>query len=309
MLEQSKRPYIYMLVGCCSFACMTQCGHAAGQYYDWQLVAIFRSWLVFLFVGIYAFSRRISFIWLGNKQLWMRSITGSFSMVTVFYSLSVLPASTVTTLAHTFPIWVALLSWPMLGKLPGGRVWVCVMFGVVGVYLIEQPTGGSNLFAVVVALLGAISTSLAMIGLHRLKQLNPFAIVVHFSGVAGIICLSTWFLFPRMSTPPPFFHSVHMLQLLGVGVFAAIGQSLLTKAFAGGDPARVSVIGLSQILFSLIMDVAIMGHQITSYAIVGTSLIIVPTAWLMLERKKPVISPVAPPKPAPKPTENLGVAN
>ena len=46
-----------------------------------------------------------------------------------------------------------------------------------------------------------------------------------------------------------------MLLLLGIGVTASIGQLLLTKAFTGGDPAKVSVIGLTQVLFAFLFDV------------------------------------------------------
>ena len=44
----------------------------------------------------------------------------------------------------------------------------------------------------------------------------------------------------------------NLAMLLGVGITATIGQILLTKAFAAGPPAKVSVIGLTQIGFGVV---------------------------------------------------------
>jgi len=64
-----------------------------------------------------------------------------------------------------------------------------------------------------------------------------------------------------------------------------VGQMFLTRAFAAGDPAKVSVVGLSQVVFSLLIDIAVTHQEVTEPALIGTLLIIAPTAWVMLERR------------------------
>jgi drug/metabolite transporter (DMT)-like permease len=274
-----------MLAGSASFAVMSVLAHAAGQRCSWQTVAVCRAFLVFLFVGIYTLSRGHRLVFFRPRRLWVRSMAGSVSLVMTFYAFSKLPASTVVTLTNTFPIWVAVLSWPVLGHLPSGRVWLAVLGGVAGVYLIQMPHGAENDFAIGLALLAAGATSVAMIGLHKLRGVNPNAVVVHFSAVATIASLSAFVFFDRRTDGLPIYDPEALALLLGIGLAASLGQMLLTRAFAAGEPAKVSVVGLSQVVFSLLIDVSVMHHHVTSLALLGTLLIIAPTAWVMLERK------------------------
>jgi drug/metabolite transporter (DMT)-like permease len=275
-----------MLAGCGSFAIMSVLAHAAGERCNWQTVAFFRAFLVLLFVGAFAHATGTRLVFLRPRKLWLRSIAGSLSLVMAFYALSKLPASTVVTLSNTFPIWVAILSWPVLGVLPSPRVWLAVFGGVAGVYLIQQPNGSEDSFAIFVALTSAAATSIAMIGLHKLRGVNPNAVVVHFSAVATVASSSAFFLFERRTDALPFYHPSAIGLLLGVGLTASVGQMFLTRAFAAGDPSRVSVVGLAQVLFTLALDVAFTGHPVTAITIVGTLLILAPTAWVMMERRR-----------------------
>jgi drug/metabolite transporter (DMT)-like permease len=74
------------------------------------------------------------------------------------------------------------------------------------------------------------------------------------------------------------------LLLASVGVTATIGQLFLTKAFAGGSPAKVSVIGLSQVVMAMILDVVLFDRTFTYPTLLGILLIVVPTAWVMVRR-------------------------
>jgi drug/metabolite transporter (DMT)-like permease len=292
--EHSSRPYVWMLAGCASFSVMSVLAHAAGERCDWQTVAFFRSFLVLVFVGTFAVATGTRLVFLRPRRLWVRSIAGSTSLVMAFYALGKLKASTVVTLTNTFPVWVAVLSWPVLGVLPSVRVWLAVLGGVLGVYLIQRPHGGEDDVAIFVALASAAATSVAMIGLHKLKRVDPNAVVVHFSAVATVASASAFFLFERRTGAMPFYYPEALGLLLGVGVTASVGQMLLTRAFAHGDPSRVSVVGLSQVVMTLLIDVSVSGHKVSPEALAGTLLILAPTAWVMLESRRPP----APPQPA-----------
>ena len=73
-------------------------------------------------------------------------------------------------------------------------------------------------------------------------------------------------------------------MLLGVGVCATIGQLFLTKAFAAGPPAKVSVVALSQVAFGMSFD-ALAGHHVPSPITgLGIVLVMAPTAWLLVSQ-------------------------
>ena len=125
-----------------------------------------------------------------------------------------------------------------------------------------------------------------MIGLHRLKGLAANAIVFHFSAVSIVILTFVFSFFPASE------HSFDQLKmpwpgpglLLGVGLAATAGQLLLTRAFSGGAPARVSVIGLTQIGFAMIFDVVIWDRVVTLHSLLGILMIVGPSIWLMTRR-------------------------
>lgn len=273
-------PYVWMLAGSFSFSVMGALAHQAGQYCAWQVIALFRGLLVLIFVGIYARSTGIKLVFWKPGVLWMRSIAGSISLIASFYALTRLPISTVLTLTNTFPIWVAVLSWPMLGVMPGVRVWLAVGTGVIGVWFIEQPTGAGPEMALMIALGAALATAVAMLGLHRLHGVHPSAVVVHFALVASLCCISTFWLFPWDHSLTPFWEEPTPWLLLGIGITATIGQLFLTKAFTHGDPSKVSVIGLTQVVFALLIDLSL-NQTMEPWTLFGMALIVAPTAWVM----------------------------
>src|SRR5438093_7176523 len=224
MIRASLSPYLFMLAGCMAFAVMSTLAHALADSCDWQIIALARSFLAFLFATILALSAGVRLVFWRRRTLWMRSLAGSLSLIGTFFALTRLPVSDVLTLTNTFPIWVAILSWPLLGELPSGRVWLAAACGVAGVLLIQQPHFAEGNFASLVALASSLSTAVAMIGLHRLHQIDVRAIVVHFSGVASLFCVASLFLFERRWTTGVIIDEWLVLMLLGVGFSAAVGQ-------------------------------------------------------------------------------------
>jgi drug/metabolite transporter (DMT)-like permease len=288
MTNDALRPYLWMLLGSFAFSWMGTLAHDVGQTMDWQVVAMFRSAIPLVLVGAWALAGGVKLVLWKPPILWMRSIAGSVSLVGTFFALTRLPISDVFTVTNMFPVWVALLSWPLLGVFPGGKVWLSVACGVAGVVLIglqgERPHGD---YAIYIALSVSLFTALAMIGLHRLKELDTRVVVVHFSAVSLLFATVALFVFPQQRE----WHELAWSEiggLAGVGLTATLGQIFLTKAFTVGDPAKISVVGLSQIVFSLALDFFVLHHDVGLHKLLGIPLIIGPTAWLLLQHHSPV---------------------
>lgn len=272
-----------MLAGSFSFAVMAVLAGAAGKVCEWQVVALSRCLLVVLIVGAIAVGSGTKLVLWSPRTLWLRSIAGSISLVGSFYALTRMDIAAVLTLTNMFPIWVAFLSWPMLGVWPTGRVWLAVIAGVAGVYFIQHPDSDGPSTALIVALVSSLSTAVAMLGLHRLQGVDARAIVVHFAGVATVFSIATFFVFDRVPGTLPWWNWRPLLLLLGIGVTATIGQLFLTRAFATGDPARVSIVSLTQVVFAFAFQL-LQDHTIEVRTVLGMALILLPTAWVM--RKK-----------------------
>lgn len=280
------RPYLLMLGGAFAFAVMGAFAHAAGAYCDWQLVALARSVLAVVIAGLLALGGQTPLVFVRPWTLWVRSIAGSISVMCNFYALSRLPIADALTLTNMFPVWIAVLSWPVLGRFPERDVWLGVICGMTGVVVMQQPYLAVGNLGTLAAVMGSFSSAVALIGLHRLKHIAPNAIVVHFSTVSIVFLLAMLAVVPaerslssqfRMSWPVP-------ALLLGVGVAATTGQLLLTRAFAAGAPARVSVVGLSQVGFAMVFDLLLWQRSFQWQSLAGIFLVLGPTVWLMLRR-------------------------
>jgi drug/metabolite transporter (DMT)-like permease len=284
--KPSLAPYAWMLCGCFSFAWMAEFASHLGQLgCDWRITVLARSGLVFLFaLGLARLAGARLVLW-KPPVLWMRSIVGSVSMLCTFFAFNRLRSSCeVLTLTNTFPIWVALLSWPLLRLRPSLSVWLAAGCGVAGVVLIQLPHLESESFgdwlAAPLALTAAFTSAIAMLGLNRLKDLHPWAIVVHFSGVATVFAIASWFVGEAVPVEQIARPDVAML-LLGVAVTATFGQMCLTRAFTAGDPAKVSIVCLTQILFAFGLHWMFGGETLARTTLAGIALVMAPTAWVM----------------------------
>jgi drug/metabolite transporter (DMT)-like permease len=261
-----------MLCGCFFTAWMGQFAHQLKDVCDWRIVALTRSGLAFVFaVGLARACGARLVLW-RPRALWLRGCASSVSLLCTFFALTQLPTSEVMTLTNTFPIWVAFLSWPLLGTPPSASVWLAAACGVFGVTLIQSPH-----FQVDVQATSAVALSL-------LAALT-WAVVVHYSGVATVFVFASWFV---SSTPAlsPLADGKTLALLLGVGAAATLGQLCVTRAFTSGQPVRVSVVGLTQILFALGLDLMFEGPSFRPAALAGIVLILLPTAWVMIGKAR-----------------------
>jgi drug/metabolite transporter (DMT)-like permease len=275
-----------MVCGCLSIAAMSQLAHQLKDGCDWRLVALARSGLAFVLAFTLARASGAELVLWRPAALWLRGCASSISLLCTFFALAQLPTAEVLTLTNTVPIWVAFLSWPLLRVKPSLSVWLAAGCGVFGVLMIQSPHFAADvaaLPAVVLSLTAALTSAIAMLGLHRLKSVHPWAIVTHYSGVATVVVLGSWL----VGGPPdlsPLKDSSTVLLLLGVGVAATLGQVCVTRAFTDGQPARVSVVGLTVVVFALGLDVVVAGLHLQGTTLVGITLVLAPTAWMMAGR-------------------------
>jgi drug/metabolite transporter (DMT)-like permease len=288
-------PYLWMIGGCFTLAWMGQFAHWLKDSCDWRVVAAARASIAFILAFTIARTVGAKLVLWKPYALWFRGCASSASLLCTFYALAQLPTSEVLTLTNTFPIWVAFLSWPMLRVAPSLAVWVAAACGVLGVAVIQSPHFEANpgsAWPIGLAVSAALTNALAMLGLNRLRGLNPWAVVVHYSGFATAVVFATCLMgeMPRLDVLA---EPRVLALLLGVGVAATLGQFCVTQAFTNGPPTQMSIVALSQILFALALDLIFERGSMHASAFLGIGLILLPTAWVIWGRGKPATIPTA----------------
>jgi drug/metabolite transporter (DMT)-like permease len=285
-MNNNLQPYIWILISGFAFSWMVVCTKLAGSAVNWQILALARCAIPFVLIALWAKWDGVKLVVFGPRILWIRSLAGSCSLVCTFYVLGTeMPITDIYTISNIFPIWVALLSWPMFGRLPTGSVWFSILCSVAGVALIQGAEINSGSYEALIVIAISLFTAVAMLGLNQLKDFDPRAVVVHFSGTALAVSVLCAFLFP-WKEPGDEITGLTTAQLLAVGVTASIGQFFLTKAFTSGDPAKVSVASLSQFVFVFVLDLVVVKSPFNWHKLWGIPLILGPTIWLMTQRVK-----------------------
>lgn len=294
-------PYAWMLAGTLAFAVMAVLTNELKEEIPWQWIALARSSLAMIFGAGLVLAGGARFALLRPRTLWMRSLAGSISLLGGFYAMTHYDVSVVLTLTNMYPLWVAVLSWPLLGEMPSSDTWIAALVGVVGVAVLglgsspqgqpahaNLPVDYSATIAIAAAIGSAFMSAIALLGLHKLRGVDSRAVVTHFSFVSTLGCLAA---VAAMALSHPEVNSAGLpdtasratlTMLVGVGIAATVGQLFLTKAFTTGTPSRISVIGLAQTFFTMVFQLIIHHQKFSWLTLAGMALIIAPTAWVLL---------------------------
>jgi drug/metabolite transporter (DMT)-like permease len=296
-MQSLRWAYGWMLISAASFSVMSFLTHALRETFTWQAIAIVRTAIalvITIFLAKWAGARLVV---LRPGTLWVRSIAGSVALLANFFAMTHYPVSEVLALSNMFPLWVAVLSWPVLGEKPKLDVWLAAAIGVLGVYLLQQRPQAAHpevgVLPVITAVTGSLASAIALLGLHRLKEVDTRAVVAHFSGVSLAFSVAAMLLLPRLAVS----HSApveSLVVLLIVGLAATSGQLFLTKAFSAGPPGEISVVGLSQVGFAMLLEFVFSGRHFTGMTLFGLALVVLPTAWVLTRRARlrPPLAPV-----------------
>lgn len=290
-------PYGFILTACVWFAAMGLLTHEVNlEGCPWLVVAAVRSAIATLVALSATQLLGVRLVYFSPRILWVRSLAGSLSMLATFYALGNMLVSDVLTITNTFPIWIALLSWPLAGEKPTQGVWIAVICSVCGVAIALAPDQSGFRWAPALAAFAAsFFSAVAMLGINRLKGVASLAVVVHFSAVSSVVCLLVLLLQSQVFTSEMRFDALGkrevMWMLLAVGVTAAMGQFFLTRAYARGSPVKVSIVALSQVLLVMAVEAMLGRKFITVNVVIGTALVLGPVAWLMARERHLPLAP------------------
>ena len=285
-LSSNNKGILFMVLGGLAFASMGALTHELGNYCDWLLIAFFRMLISFVIALTLALKAGVNPFIINNKTLWLRSLIGSSAMLATFYAITKLPISEVAVITETRPIWVAIVAGYILGETAGKKVWISIIFGIVGVVLVEHPRILEQNFAGLLALYAAFGGAVVMICLRKLKNLDLRIIITHFSGTATIITLITLFFVRGEVDLSPLINTNTTLMMLGVGIFGTIGQIAMTKAFSVGEAPSVASAGFVKVGFSAGFDLLIWNYVFNIPTIIGMTLILLSTTWLFSTKKE-----------------------
>lgn len=202
-----------------------------------------------------------------------RTVFGMTGMVSAFYGLSVLPLATVTALGFAMPLFLTVLSVPLLGEKVGPRRLGAVLVGLLGVLVIVRPwqaEGDMPLGAVAFVLLGVLGWALAMISIRRMGAAGESNItIVAWFGIGATVVAAIAML-PVWITP----RGWEWAFLIGAGVISAVAQLLMTEAYRSGEATLIAPFEYGSIVYATTFGLLIWGEFPDVWDGVGIAILI-----------------------------------
>jgi drug/metabolite transporter (DMT)-like permease len=204
----------------------------------------------------------------------MRTVYGFIGTVTSVYGFGVLPLVTVTALGFAMPLFLTILSVPLLGERVGPRRATAVLVGLGGVLIMLRPwhvdADSMPLGAVAIVLSGVVTWSLSMINIRQMGDAGEknVTIVAWYSlgtaALAAFGCIAEWV------TPSPW----QLVVLVGAGLFSGLAQLLMTEGYRAAETTLVAPFEYGAIIYATVLGIAIWGEWPDVWSLAGVAVLI-----------------------------------
>jgi drug/metabolite transporter (DMT)-like permease len=188
-----------------------------------------------------------------------------------------LPLAEASSITFSAPIWVALLSKPILGERVGPREWLVAGVGFLGILLIARP--GSAIFHLAALLLVAMAFFNAIFQLYTRKLVGDSAYTTFFySGLIGLAASTALLPYAEPLPPLPIFEYV----LFGIlGLLGGLAHLLVVLAFYKMKPYKLTPLVFLQLIWAVAYGYLIFGQLPDGLSVIGMVLIAASGIWLI----------------------------
>ncbi len=209
------------------------------------------------------------------QRPWLHAVrvtSGLIGMAGPFYGYVVLPFALVSALGFTMPLFLTLLSVPLLGEKVGPRRGLAVLAGFGGVLLVAMPGsgGGVELLGIAAVLVGAVAWAVSMISIRRMGEAGEAnaTIVLWFALgsalVCGVLSIPVW-VTPRWD---------QWVLLAGTGLVSALAQVIMTEAYRRGEATLLAPFEYSAIVWTTLMGVLVWGEFPDGWDVAGIAVLV-----------------------------------
>ncbi len=260
------------------FSLMTVCVKKIDNRIPIYELVFFRS-LFSLFITSLIINKRNLDPWGGNKPLLvLRGIFGTIALVCIFYAIRNMPLNISTVIQYTYPIFISIFAGVLINEKITKNLIIASVTGWLGILIILNPSQLSSLnielnnISVLVAFLGAISTSLAYITVKKLSLTEDVFIIIKYFPLISVITL---FPIVFLNWVTPNFND--LIWIIGIGFFTQAGQTFLTIGIKKLQTTEAATINYLQVFFGSLWGILFFNELININFIIGSSLVLLGT--------------------------------
>ena len=293
IIRELNKGVKYMLVASFTFAIMGAFAKLASESMPSLEVVFFRNLAGVILIGLAVMKKPM--VHQGGKPflLFFRGFMGFSALLAFFYNIAHIPLGDAMTYSKTSPIFTAIFAFIFLNEKLSFTGWFAIFLGFVGILFITQPSGVGFTKYDLLGIFSGVGAALAYTSIRELRNYyDTRAIVLSFAltGTVGPVVL--FLISPYVDAPELDFilgefvmpEGVVWLYVLGMGLFATVSQLLMTKAYGETKAGVVGAVSYTNILFSILVGVALGDDFPSLVTTFGIALIV--TAGIVVARAK-----------------------
>ena len=268
-------PLSFGLLAALGFATMFALAKELGSNFSGQQLVFFRSFIALL-IFIPFFMNNKYLIRTNRLRVHMlRAILGLGSMACLFVAASHIPFTILTLVIFTMPLFVSILSFPILKERVGWLGFASVTVGFIGIVIAVDPLHAPLNVFVTLALLGSFLYGLAVLSIRQLSKTEPSGTMFFYFTLSCTLGSAAFL--PFGWTPPNF---MDFLFLCGMGIAGGIGQFAMIKAYKLAPASFVAPIEYTQFIWAAVLGFIFWDEIPTLNIYLGGGLVIICTLLL-----------------------------
>ena len=192
-----------------------------------------------------------------------------------FTGLKLMSLAEAITIAFTAPLFITMLSRPMLGEKIGPRRWGAVAIGFVGILVALRPGVGGIGIGPILVIISAFAYAVSMCLLRRFAGQEPTHNILFYSAigaflVGGVNSIPVW-------TQPD---ATDWGLLLLVGVWGVFGSYAVIRAYRLGEASMLAPLEYTALIWSILFDLWLFQHTPVMAVLLGAAIVIAANVYI-----------------------------
>lgn len=220
-----------------------------------------------------------------TRRLGMQLLRSAFLLaatISFFAGLRYLPLAEGSAIMYVAPIFVVVLSGPLLDERPGRARWLACLVGFVGILILARP--GSAIFhpAALLLVAAALFNALYFLTTRKLVE-EPAYTTLFYSALVGTVGLSLALPWQIELDAPTLRHGALFLLL---GLFAGLGHWFVIGAYLLAPASLLTPFTYLQMIWATSYGYLIFGQLPDRYAALGITIIVAGGLGLALQERR-----------------------
>ena len=198
------------------------------------------------------------------------------SITFLFVGLTYLPIAEATAIGFTAPLFITMLSVPILKERVGLHRWAAVVIGLLGVLIVVRPGGGLWHWASLMVLIGTVFFSLFQIVTRILAMTEKPDTTLFYTSIGGMFWISLTV--PFFWLPPT---GEHWIIFLLTGAMGALAHLCMIAAFNRGEASLLAPFNYTKMIWSVALGYVMFDTVPGANTWIGTTVIVAAGGYVL----------------------------